>query len=108
MSLMISYDNVPYMPTNRQEMEAFGWDELDVLLLTGDAYVDHPSFGVPLIGRILLANGFRTGVIAQFPWQDPEVLKVMGRPRVGIGISSGNLDTHYSLCVENEKDKTTC
>ena len=87
---MKSYDNVPYLPTNRQEMEAFGWDELDVLLLTGDAYVDHPSFGVSLIGRILLAAGFRTGIIAQFPWQDPEVLKVMGTPRVGIGISSGN------------------
>ena len=90
---MTSFDHIPYLPTNRKEMEEFGWDALDVLLLTGDAYVDHPSFGVPLIGRILLAAGFRTGIIAQFPWQDPEVLKVMGTPRIGIGISSGNLDS---------------
>ena len=102
---MISYDNVPYLPTNRQEMEAFGWDELDVLLLTGDAYVDHPSFGVSLIGRILLAAGFRTGVIAQFPWQDPEVLKVMGTPRVGIGISSGNLDSMVNIYTAGRRKR---
>ena len=102
---MISYDNVPYLPTTRQEMEAFGWDELDVLLLTGDAYVDHPSFGVSLIGRILLAAGFRTGVIAQFPWQDPEVLKVMGTPRVGIGISSGNLDSMVNIYTAGRRKR---
>lgn len=102
---MKSYDNVPYLPTNRQEMEAFGWDELDVLLLTGDAYVDHPSFGVSLIGRILLAAGFRTGIIAQFPWQDPEVLKVMGTPKVGIGISSGNLDSMVNIYTAGRRKR---
>jgi len=102
---MISYDHVPYLPTCRKEMEEFGWDELDVLLLTGDAYVDHPSFGVSLIGRILLAAGFRTGVIAQFPWQDPEVLKVMGTPRVGIGISSGNLDSMVNIYTAGRRKR---
>ena len=70
-----------FLPMTRQEMTACGYDELDILIITGDCYVDHPSFGISLIGRILLAAGFRTGVIAQFPWQDPEVLKVMGTRR---------------------------
>ena len=102
---MTSFDHIPYLPTNRKEMEEFGWDALDVLLLTGDAYVDHPSFGVPLIGRILLAAGFRTGIIAQFPWQDPEVLKVMGTPRIGIGISSGNLDSMVNIYTAGRRKR---
>ncbi len=86
-----------FLPMTRKEMEALGWDELDVLLITGDAYVDHPSFGVPLIGRILLREGYRTGIIAQPDWKDVESLKAMGAPRLGCGVSSGNLDSMVNI-----------
>ena len=86
-----------FLPTTRQEMEEAGYDELDVLLVTGDAYVDHPSFGTPLIGRLLESLGYRVGLIAQPDWTDPESLKVMGRPRLMCGVSSGNMDSMVNL-----------
>ncbi len=102
---MPSYDNIPYLPTTRAEMEQFGWPSLDVLLITGDAYVDHPSFGVPLIGRILLAAGYRTGIVAQMDWNDPDALKVMGTPGVGIGVSSGNLDSMVNIYTAGRRKR---
>ncbi len=84
------------LPMTYAEMQARGWDELDVLLITGDAYVDHPSFGTALVGRVLEAQGWRVGVIAQPDWNDPEALTVMGRPRLFCGISAGNLDSMVS------------
>lgn len=83
----------------RAEMEALGWDELDVLLVSGDAYVDHPSFATALLGRTLVAHGFRTGVITQPRWSDPEDLLAMGRPRLFAGVSAGAIDSmlaHYT------------
>ena len=83
----------------RTEMEERGWKELDVLLVSGDAYVDHPSFGIAVIGRVLLAEGYRVGIIAQPDCDNPENLTVMGRPRLFAGISSGNMDSmvnHYT------------
>ena len=77
-------------------MTARGWDELDVLLVTGDAYVDHPSFGAAVIGRVLEADGLRVGIIAQPDWRNPESLKVLGRPRLFCGVTSGNLDSMVS------------
>ena len=77
-------------------MTARGWDELDVLLITGDAYIDHPSFGAAVIGRVLEADGFRVGIIAQPDWRNPESLKVLGRPRLFCGITAGNLDSMVS------------
>jgi len=73
-----------------------GWDELDVLLITGDAYIDHPSFGAAVIGRVLEADGFRVGIIAQPDWRNVEALNIMGRPRLFCGITSGNLDSMVS------------
>ncbi len=73
-----------------------GWSELDVLLITGDAYIDHPSFGAAVIGRVLEADGFRVGIIAQPDWRNVEALQVMGRPRLFCGITSGNLDSMVS------------
>ena len=81
------------------EMSARGWDELDVLLVTGDAYIDHPAFGAALIGRVLEADGWRVGVVAQPDWADPRSLLAMGRPRLFCGVTSGNLDSmlaHYT------------
>lgn len=80
------------LPMSRQEMQDWwGWDELDVLLVNGDAYVDHPSFGIALIGRALVDAGFRTGIVAQ-PQCDEDFL-VMGRPRLFAGVSAGNIDS---------------
>src|SRR3954470_18178662 len=83
-----------FLPTNLAEAKALGWDELDVVLLNGDAYVDHPTFGCPLIGRLLVSKGFRVGLISQPDWKDPELadFKACGRPRLFFGISSGNMD----------------
>ena len=78
------------------EMAARGWDELDVLIISGDAYIDHPSFGAAVIGRVLEADGWRVGVIAQPDWTDPKSLAVMGRPRLFCGITAGNLDSMLS------------
>ena len=73
-----------------------GWSELDVLLITGDAYIDHPSFGAAVIGRVLEADGFRVGIIAQPDWRNVEALQIMGRPKLFCGITSGNLDSMVS------------
>jgi uncharacterized radical SAM protein YgiQ len=88
-----------FLPMTRAEMENLGWEELDVLLVSGDAYVDHPSFGVALLGRVLVAHGFRTGIITQPRWNGPEDLTVMGRPRLFAGVSAGAIDSmlaHYT------------
>ncbi len=87
------------LPMTSREMLDRDWDELDVLIITGDAYVDHHSFGAAVIGRVLEARGFRVGIVAQPDWRTPESLKVMGRPRLFCGITSGNLDSmlaHYT------------
>nr|WP_157471870.1 YgiQ family radical SAM protein [Desulfuromonas sp. DDH964] len=81
------------MPTNREELAARGWDELDILFISGDAYVDHPAFGVPLLARLLESEGFRVGILAQPDWRNPESLRVMGRPRLFAAVSSGAMDS---------------
>lgn len=85
-----------FLPTTRAEMEARAWDELDVLLITGDAYVDHPSFGAAMIGRVLEAEGCRVGIIAQPDWRRLESIQIMGRPRLFCGVTAGNLDSMLS------------
>ena len=70
-----------------------GWDELDVLFITGDAYVDHPSFGTPLLARLLESEGFRVGIIAQPDWRDPEAFRVMGWPKLFAAISAEAMDS---------------
>ena len=82
---------------SKSEMKKLGWDELDVLLVTGDAYVDHPSFGIAIIGRLLTSKGYRTGIISQPDWKNPESLKTMGTPRIACAVSSGNIDS--MLCI---------
>jgi len=73
---------VPFFPTSRPEMEVLGWDSCDVVLVTGDAYIDHPSFGMALIARLLEAQGFRVGIIAQPAWQDDSDFKALGQPNL--------------------------
>ena len=96
-----------FLPMSRAEMQALGWKELDVLLVNGDAYVDHPAFGPVLLGRWLVAHGFRVGIVAQPRWQSPDDLLVMGRPRLFVGVSAGALDSmlaHYTAFRKKRHD----
>ncbi len=83
----------PFLPMSRAEMTALGWDNCDIVLITGDAYVDHPSFGMAIIGRLLESQGFRVGIIAQPDWQSAEPFKALGKPNVFFGVTGGNLDS---------------
>jgi uncharacterized radical SAM protein YgiQ len=92
-----------FLPTNREEMRARGWDELDILIVTGDAYVDHPAFGPILIARFLEGRGYRVGIIAQPDWRTPDAIARMGRPRLFVGISAGNLDSMLNKLTAQKK-----
>ncbi|BBE70777.1 YgiQ family radical SAM protein [Oharaeibacter diazotrophicus] len=83
----------PFLPMSKPEMAALGWDACDVVLVTGDAYVDHPSFGMAIIGRLLESQGYRVGIISQPDWQSAEPFKALGRPRLFFGVTGGNLDS---------------
>src|ERR1700750_510299 len=83
----------PFLPMSRAEMDALGWDACDIVLVTGDAYVDHPSFGMAIIGRLLESQGFRVGIIAQPDWHSAEPFKALGKPRVFFGVTGGNMDS---------------
>ncbi|WP_137151015.1 YgiQ family radical SAM protein [Devosia sp. FKR38] len=93
----------PFLPMSRAEMTALGWDECDVVLVTGDAYVDHPSFGMAIIGRLLEAQGLRVGIIAQPDWQSAEPFKALGRPRLFFGVTGGNLDSMVNRYTSDRK-----
>jgi len=95
------------LPMSRREMDELGWQELDILLVTGDAYVDHPSFGAPLLGRWLIRHGFRAGICAQPAWDKPDDLLRMGRPRLFAGVAAGSLDSmlaHYTAFRKKRSD----
>jgi uncharacterized radical SAM protein YgiQ len=83
----------PFLPMSRAEMDELGWDGCDVILVTGDAYVDHPSFGMAIVGRVLEAQGFRVGIIAQPDWQSTRDFTSLGRPNLFFGITAGNMDS---------------
>jgi uncharacterized radical SAM protein YgiQ len=83
----------PFLPMSRAEMQALGWDQCDVIVVTGDAYVDHPSFGMAIIGRVLEAQGLRVGMIAQPDWHSADALRALGAPRLFFGITAGNMDS---------------
>jgi hypothetical protein len=76
------FGTAPFLPMSRAEMDSLGWDSCDIIIVTGDAYVDHPSFGMAVIGRVLEAQGFRVGIIAQPDWQSAEPFKVLGKPNL--------------------------
>ena len=89
----------PFLPMSPAEMQALGWDACDVILITGDAYIDHPSFGMALVGRLLEAAGLRVGIISQPDWTSADAFRTLGRPRLFFGITAGNMDSmvnHYT------------
>ncbi|WES30543.1 YgiQ family radical SAM protein [Varunaivibrio sulfuroxidans] len=83
----------PFLPTSREDMERLGWDSCDIVLVTGDAYVDHPSFGMAVIGRVLESQGFRVGILSQPDWSHPEPFTALGRPHLFFGVTGGNMDS---------------
>src|SRR5687767_5582703 len=87
------FGTAPFLPMSKEEMDALGWDSCDVIVVTGDAYVDHPSFGMAIVGRVLEAQGFRVGIIAQPDWRNASAFAALGRPNLFFGITAGNMDS---------------
>ncbi|MGJ0485156.1 MAG: YgiQ family radical SAM protein [Methylomicrobium sp.] len=93
----------PELPMSRQEMDTLGWDSCDIILVTGDAYIDHPSFGMALIGRLLEAQGFRVGIISQPGWTRADDFRKLGRPNLFFGVTGGNMDSMVNRYTSDKK-----
>ncbi len=99
------YGTAPFLPTTKKEMNQLGWDSCDIIIVTGDAYVDHPSFGMAVIGRVLEAQGFRVGIIAQPDWKDKNAFMTLGRPNLFFGITAGNMDSMINRYTADKKPR---
>lgn len=93
----------PFLPMSRAEMDALGWDSCDVILVTGDAYIDHPSFGMALVGRLLEAQGFRVGIISQPDWHSADAFRALGKPNLYFGVTAGNMDSMVNRYTADRK-----
>jgi uncharacterized radical SAM protein YgiQ len=103
----VKYDENDFLPVSAEDMQRRGWWWYDFLLVTGDAYVDHPSFGPAVIGRVLEADGFRVAMLAQPDWHSADAFRAMGRPRLGVMIGAGNLDSmvaHYTAAKKHRSE----
>ena len=97
------FGTAPFLPMSRAEMDTLGWDSCDIIIVTGDAYVDHPSFGMAIIGRLLEAQGFRVGIIAQPQWHSAEPFKALGKPNLFFGVTAGNMDSMINRYTADRK-----
>ena len=97
------YGVAPFLPTSRAEMDALGWDSCDIVIVTGDAYVDHPSFGMAIIGRLLESQGFRVGIIAQPAWDSKDAFEILGKPNLFFGVAAGNMDSMINRYTADRK-----
>ena len=88
---------------SREEMDELGWDSCDIIIVSGDAYVDHPSFGMAVIGRVLEAQGFRVGIISQPDWQSADAFKALGKPNLFFGVTAGNMDSMINRYTADRK-----
>ena len=93
----------PFLPMSREEMDQLGWDSCDIIIVTGDAYVDHPSFGMAIIGRLLEAQGFRVGIISQPDWQSKDDFMKLGEPNLFFGVAAGNMDSMINRYTADRK-----
>lgn len=93
----------PFMPVSREEMDQLGWDSCDVIIVTGDAYVDHPSFGMAVIGRLLEAQGYRVGIISQPDWHSKQDFMKLGKPNLFFGVAAGNMDSMINRYTADRK-----
>ena len=98
-----SFGIAPELPMSRAEMDQLGWEACDVILITGDAYIDHPSFGMAVIGRVLEAQGFRVGIISQPDWHSAEAFQALGQPNLFFGVTAGNMDSLVNRYTSNRK-----
>lgn len=97
------YGVAPFLPMSREEMDVLGWDSCDIIIVSGDAYVDHPSFGMAVIGRVLEAQGFRVGIISQPDWQSAAAFKALGEPNLFFGVTAGNMDSMINRYTADRK-----
>jgi len=100
------YGTAPFLPTSRAEMDALGWDSCDIIVVTGDAYVDHPSFGMAVIGRLLEKQGFRVGIIDQPDWQSAKDFSALGKPNLFFGIAAGNMDSMINRYTADKRARS--
>ncbi len=101
------YGIAPYLPMSREEMDALGWDSCDIIIVTGDAYVDHPSFGMAVVGRFMESLGYRVGIISQPDWTRPDDFMKLGKPNLFFGVAAGNMDSminHYTADLKIRSD----
>src|SRR3954471_5937600 len=96
----------PFLPVCRADLDARGWDQLDIIIVSGDAYVDHPAFGPPLIARFLEARGFKVGLLAQPDWHSAEPFKALGKPRLFFGVAAGNMDSMLNRLTAQKKNRS--
>lgn len=97
------FGTAPFLPMSREEMDILGWDSCDVIIVTGDAYVDHPSFGMAIVGRLLEAQGFRVGIIAQPNWNNKDDFMRLGKPNLYFGVAAGNMDSMINRYTADRK-----
>ncbi|MFA7316088.1 MAG: YgiQ family radical SAM protein [Sulfuricella sp.] len=97
------FGTAPFLPTSRAEMDALGWDSCDIIIVTGDAYIDHPSFGMALVGRLLEDQGFRVGILSQPDWHGPAAFKQLGKPNLFFGVTAGNMDSMVNRYTSDRK-----
>src|SRR5476651_935222 len=93
----------PFLPMSQSEMRSLGWDSCDIIIVTGDAYIDHPSFGMALVGRLLEAQGFRVGIISQPDWQSADDFAQLGKPNLYFGVTAGNMDSMVNRYTADRK-----
>ncbi|MCL6268698.1 YgiQ family radical SAM protein [Sansalvadorimonas sp. 2012CJ34-2] len=101
------FGTAPYLPVSREEMDNLGWDSCDIIIVTGDAYVDHPSFGMAVVGRFMESLGYRVGIISQPDWTGPDDFKKLGKPNLFFGVAAGNMDSminHYTADLKKRSD----
>jgi len=103
LNLHKSQVSAPFLPMSKAEMRKLGWDQCDIIIVTGDAYVDHPSFGMAIIGRLLESQGFKVGIIAQPDWKSADAFKVLGKPRLFFGVAAGNMDSMINRYTADKK-----
>src|SRR5471030_2410659 len=97
----------PFLPMSRSEMQALGWDSCDIIIVTGDAFIDHPSFGMALVGRLLEAQGFRVGIISQPDWHSADDFKRLGKPNLFFGVTAGNMDSMVNRYTADRRIRST-
>jgi len=97
----------PFLPMSLAEMQALGWNECDIIIVTGDAYIDHPSFGMALVGRLLEAQGFRVGIISQPDWHSAEDFRRLGKPKLFFGVTAGNMDSMVNRYTADRRTRST-